>query len=179
MGLLQQTSQSTLRTLFHSATKEEYEEKLCERQHTWDATFEAYYMHARDPSDVPSLIAPRLGGGFLKSTTNTIHTVGWQPTSRRDSTGMHTQIQVYAYSQSWFVHSISTETEVIMLPSLSLDLCMWNWAWIGMMLVTIWTIATYVLHIQGVKGSSRLEGGSTWQFSTSCKPSTWMRPSEV
>ena len=29
--------------LFHSATKEEYEEKLRERQHTWDATFEAYY----------------------------------------------------------------------------------------------------------------------------------------
>ena len=47
---------------------------------------------------------------------------------------------------------------------------MWNWAWIGMRLVTIWIITTYVLHIQGAKGSSRLEGGSTWQFSTVSVP---------
>lgn len=41
--------------LFHSATKEEYEEKLRERQHTWDATFEAYYMQEIH-LDVPTTI---------------------------------------------------------------------------------------------------------------------------
>ena len=57
--------------LFHSATKEEYEEKLRERQHTWDATFEAYYMQ-----EIRLMYPPRSGGGFLKSTTNTTHTAG-------------------------------------------------------------------------------------------------------
>ena len=41
--------------LFHALTMEEYDKKLCERKHTWDATFEAYYMKEIHP-DVPKSI---------------------------------------------------------------------------------------------------------------------------
>ena len=106
MGLLQQTSQSTLRTfqLFHSATKEEYEEKLRERQHAWDATFEAYYMQEIHLMYPPQLHLDWEVGFWKAPPIQLLQRGDKQPVG--ESQQVCTHKSKYMHSQSWFGHII-------------------------------------------------------------------------
>ena len=115
MGLLQQTSQFTLRT--YSSYFIQQPKRSMKRSYVKGSTPGMPHLKHTTCKRSILMYPPRSGGGFLKSTTNTTHTAGWQTTSRRVSTDMHTQIQVYA---QLIIVFIGTETEVIMLPSLSL-----------------------------------------------------------
>ena len=88
--------------LFHSQTKAEYEKKLRERQHTWDAAFEAYYMHEIHP-DVPKSI-----GRWVLEKHHQYNPYSGVTNNQSESLNrfahyicdvsihMHTQIQAYA-----------------------------------------------------------------------------------